>query len=193
MIFKYSDKRDVAPVLLQDAVDLSGASFFTRGSVKEVLTFISRTVVQKSSSSEHSSVSHEAHVAHVHVKGNKLACVVLTDKDYPARVAHDVIRRALEAFEKAVPADQWASLTADKIFSVPEIAALLTKSQSPAEIDQLLKLQSDVDEVKEIMTKTMGKVLDRGETLEDLMASTDQLSATSKTFVKQTKKLNRCC
>jgi hypothetical protein len=43
------------------------------------------------------------------------------------------------------------------------------------------------------MTKTMGKVLDRGETLEDLMASTDQLSATSKTFVKQTKKLNRCC
>jgi synaptobrevin homolog YKT6 len=193
MVFKYSEKRDVDPVRLCEAVELSDISFFKKGSVKEVLTWVSRTVVARSSASEHSSVAHEDYVAHVHVKSNKLACVILTDKDYPARVAFDVIRRALESFEKTVPAAQWANLTADQLFSVSEINALLAKYQSPAEVDQLLKLQSDVDEVKEIMVKNMEKMLDRGEKLEDLVGKTDQLSASTKTFMKQSKKLNKCC
>lgn len=193
MVFKYSEKRDVEPVRLAEALELTEFGFFKKGSVKEILTFVSRKVVNRSSASEHSSVTHEDYVAHVHVQSNKLACVILTDKDYPARVAFDIIRRALEAFEKTVPAAQWASLTADQLFSVPEINALLAKYQSPSEVDSLLKLQNQVEEVKEIMVKNMEKMLDRGEKLEDLAEKTDQLSLQSKTFMKQSKKLNKCC
>lgn len=39
------------------------------------------------------------------------------------------------------------------------------------------KLQTQVDEVKGIMTQNIEKVLERGERLEDLIASTDELQA----------------
>lgn len=193
MLFKYSEKRDVDPVRLAEALELGEFSFFKRSSVKEVLTFVSRKVVNRSSSTERSSVAHEGYVAHVVVLPNKLACVFVTDKDYPNRVAFDIIRDALAAFQKDVKPEQWASAAADLNISVAALAQLLQKAAKPTEVDKILKLQQDVDEVKSIMVKNIDTMLERNEALEDLVAKSDDLSVQSKTFMRQSKKLNSCC
>lgn len=64
--------------------------------------------------------------------------------------------------------------------------------QNPAEADKLIKIQKGLDEVKDIMHKNIEEVLNRGETLDALMDKSEDLSATSLTFYKQSKKQNQC-
>lgn len=64
--------------------------------------------------------------------------------------------------------------------------------QNPAEADKLIKIQKGLDEVKDIMHRNIEEVLNRGETLDALMDKSEDLSATSLTFYKQSKKQNQC-
>jgi len=57
--------------------------------------------------------------------------------------------------------------------------------------DNVSKLRSQVDEVKGIMTQNIEKVLERGERLEDLIASTNELEAQSQTFQKTSRRVSR--
>ncbi len=50
---------------------------------------------------------------------------------------------------------------------------------------QLMKLDKQLLETKEVLHKTMEVVLARGEKLDDLIAKSDQLSQQSKLFYKQ--------
>ncbi len=48
---------------------------------------------------------------------------------------------------------------------------------SRPESDQMSQLQTQVDEVKGVMTQNIEKVMERGERLEDLIAQTNDLEA----------------
>lgn len=117
--------------------------------------------------------------------------MALTDKEYPGRVAHDVIGQALKKF--AAQCSDWDSMDKDASVNVPQVAALLKKYQTPAEVDAIMKIQADVDETQAIMVKNIDQLLERHEKLEDLAAKSDDLSLQSKTFMKQSKKMNSCC
>lgn len=69
----------------------------------------------------------------------------------------------------------------------------LKKYQNPKEADKLMKIQKELDDVKDIMTKNIEEVLKRGEKLEDLMDRSKDLSDQSTIFYKQAKKANSCC
>lgn len=192
MLFKWSGKSEDALRLAQ-ATELSEFGYFKRDSIKEVLTFVSRSVVSRSVLSEKSSVAHEDYVAHVRVTAEKLACVVITDKEYPSRVAFDVIQQSLAAFKACDAAKNWESVTVDKFFMIPSLDSIIKKYQKPQEIDTLLKIQKDIDNTKTIMFKNLDNMLERNEKLEDLVRKSNDLSIQSKTFVKHTHKLNACC
>lgn len=46
---------------------------------------------------------------------------------------------------------------------------MLKKFQDPKEADKLMKIESDLDEIQNMLTKTMNDLMDRGENLDDLM------------------------
>eukprot|EP00918_Siedleckia_nematoides_P067814 GHVU01147601.1.p2 GENE.GHVU01147601.1~~GHVU01147601.1.p2 ORF type:complete len:129 (-),score=20.35 GHVU01147601.1:830-1216(-) len=70
---------------------------------------------------------------------------------------------------------------------------MLVKYQNPLEADKLLKVQSDLDEVKDVMLKNIDELLQRGEKLENLMERSEDLSQTSHQFYRTAKKNNQCC
>ncbi|KAL8444403.1 hypothetical protein Emag_005498 [Eimeria magna] len=90
---------------------------------------------------------------------------------------------------------QWEALTEDVKGAnmLPECADLLKKYQNPLEADKLLKVQRDLDEVKDVMLKNIEELLQRGEKLDDLMQRSEDLSNTSYQFYRQAKKTNSCC
>lgn len=73
------------------------------------------------------------------------------------------------------------------------MADLLSKYQKPESADPVMKIDKDLRETKEIMMVNIEKILERGEKIEDLVDRTNELSTSSKLFVKQAEKLNRCC
>lgn len=66
----------------------------------------------------------------------------------------------------------------------------MEKFSKPAN-DNLSMLRSQVDEVKDVMTQNIEKVLERGERLDDLVDKTNDLEASAQTFQKTATKLRR--
>lgn len=180
------------PVPVAMASDLSSFGFFQRQSVKEMLTFLTKTFIKRTEPGQRQSVSHEGYVVHCYVRSDGLAGTVTTDAEYPARVAFVLLGQLLEEFVSEI-GDTWKSCTVAESIPFPPIDEYLVKYQNPASADKVTKIQQDLDETKEILHKTLENVLDRGEKLDTLVSRSNDLSSQSKLFYKSAKKTNACC
>jgi synaptobrevin family protein YKT6 len=70
---------------------------------------------------------------------------------------------------------------------------MLAEYAEPAKVDKLMKLDKQLLETKDILVKTIDKVLQRGEKLDELVEKSSGLSAQSKQFYKAARKTNSCC
>lgn len=190
MLLKWQGEQNES-VKLAEAVDVSNTVWFKRSTVKDVLTFVSRNVVSRSHALERSSVFHQEYMAHVCVTADKLACVVITDAEYPCRVAFDISRQAIDALHATQIDIQ--PVVKDAALAVPVLDTLLQRYQKPAEVDKLVKIRADLDATQDIMRKNLDDLLACGERLDDIVAKSNDLRDHSKTFVINSKKLNSCC
>eukprot|EP00299_Pterocystis_sp_00344_P017807 c8921_g1_i1.p1 GENE.c8921_g1_i1~~c8921_g1_i1.p1 ORF type:complete len:133 (+),score=25.02 c8921_g1_i1:680-1078(+) len=127
------------------------------------------------------------------VGSDGLAGVVFADSEYPARVAFTLLNKLMDEFRQLYADGSWKQASADLAFPFPKLNERLSYYQDPHNADVLLKINRDLDETKIILHKSIESALDRGQKLEDLIARTNDLSAMSKAFAKDSKALNRCC
>lgn len=76
---------------------------------------------------------------------------------------------------------------------LPGLKDKLKEYQDPTRVDRVLRVENQLADTKEILHRTIDKVLERGEKIDDLVAKSDHLSNQSKIFFKQAKKTNKCC
>eukprot|EP00602_Paraphysomonas_sp_CaronLab_P008416 CAMPEP_0185027468 /NCGR_PEP_ID=MMETSP1103-20130426/12548_1 /TAXON_ID=36769 /ORGANISM="Paraphysomonas bandaiensis, Strain Caron Lab Isolate" /LENGTH=128 /DNA_ID=CAMNT_0027561475 /DNA_START=278 /DNA_END=664 /DNA_ORIENTATION=- len=118
------------------------------------------------------------------------ACATV-DKEYPARVAYSLLSKILEDFDSAFP--NWRRESRNEALLWPALDEAVVKYQDPSQADQIMRIQRNLDETKDILHNTIDTVLERGEKLEDLVERSGELSAQSKLFYKQAKRTNSCC
>ncbi len=178
--------------VLSSAADVSSFGFFQRNGVREFLRFTSKMLVEKSPPASRSSVKEQTYVVHVYVRaGDNLAAVVVSDEEYPHRVAHTLLYKVLEEFTEKVPSAVWFSC-AENEAPYGKLAQYLTLYQDP-KADAMARIQADLDDTKIILYNTISSILERGEKLDDLVAKSEDLSAQSKIFYKTARKTNQCC
>lgn len=115
------------PTTLGLAAELSNFGFFQRGTVREMITFVSRTIVQRSQPGQRQTVKHEEYYCHVHVKDSGLASIVMTDKEYPTLAAFGVINKVLDEFMAG--GHDWENLSADSMVANPILDSAIIKYQ----------------------------------------------------------------
>jgi synaptobrevin family protein YKT6 len=183
---------DGDPIPLSTATDLSSYGFFQRQSVKEMITFFTKTFTKRTQPGQRQSITHESYVVHCYVRSDGLGGTVTTDLEYPSRVAFVLLTQLLDEFTATV-SNSWRTVkTADSI-SFPPIQSYLERYQDPASADKVSKIQKDLDDTTQILHKTIDSVLERGVKLDNLVERSDDLSRQSKMFYKQAKKTNSCC
>lgn len=180
------------PIPVCVANDLASFGFFQRQSVKEMLTFLTKTFTKRTEPGQRQSITHEGYVVHCYVRSDGLAGTVTTDLEYPARVAFVLLGEMLEDFTSSV-GDSWKQVTQPESVAFPKLDDYLRKYQDPAAADKVTKIQKDLDETTQILHKTIDSVLERGVKLDNLVERSNDLSAQSKMFYKQAKKTNSCC
>jgi len=188
----FNKKSNNQVVCLKDASDLSSFGFFQRGSVSEFMKFTSKVVVERTERGTRVSVKEQEYLCHVYVRLDGLSAVVISDHEYPNRVAHTLLMKVLDDFCASIPQATWQS-SGDNTVNFLGLDITLHKFQEPKQADMLTKLQADVDETKIILHSTITALLERGEKLDDLVAKSDDLSAQSKVFFKTARKTNQCC
>lgn len=179
------------PVMLIQACELSAFGFFQRGSVREMITFFNKTICKRTTPGQRQSVQNEEYYVHVFMRSDGLCATATCDSEYPPRVAFSLLGKITEDFDAAIPT--WKTEVRNEAIVWPALETMLAKYQDPASADQIMKIQKNLDETRDVLHQTIDSVLQRGEKLEDLVERSGELSAQSKLFYKQAKRANSCC
>lgn len=184
-------------VELACAKDLSSFSFFERSSVGQFMSFFSGTIAARTSKGQRQSIEEGNYIGHVYTRQEGISGVVISDKEYPVRVAFSVLNKVLEEYLAAHPKQDWSSVTntnkgAHDIGFSP-LEEYLKRYQDPHQADALMKVQQELDDTKIVLHKTIESVLQRGEKLDTLVDKSEALSSSSKMFYTQARKTNSCC
>ncbi|RIB23808.1 synaptobrevin-like protein ykt6 [Gigaspora rosea] len=176
-------------VNLTGEYELSGFGFFQRGSVQEFMKFFSKTVAERTRPGQRLSVEENNYIFYSYARTEGIAGVIICDNEYPQRVALSLLSKILDEFLGKFARNTWKPQT----ISYPELKNYLIKYQDPKEADQIIKVQEQLDETKQVMNKTIESLLQRGEKLDDLIDRSQEISFQSKAFYKQARKTNSCC
>ncbi|KAG0362137.1 synaptobrevin-like protein ykt6 [Gamsiella multidivaricata] len=190
-------RNDTKPAkAIVDAKDLASFGFFQRSSIGEFMTFMAQTIAEKTQPGQRQSIEDSNYVGHVYARAEGVAGVIVTDKEYPTRVAFGLLNKVLDEFLSRWPNNAaWTASSSgqQQSISYPELQQYLVTYQDPKQGDTIMKVQRELDETKIILHKTIESVLERGEKMESLVERSDVLSSNSKMFYKQAKKQNACC
>ena len=97
-------------------------------------------------------------VAYAVLLNDGLGGVITADKEYPGNVAIKIIHEFLTLFKKSINPMVYANMTADTEINFPQLEAMIKKYQDPKEADKLLKLENELGQVQQMLTKTMSDV-----------------------------------
>ncbi|XP_018058432.1 PREDICTED: synaptobrevin homolog YKT6 isoform X2 [Atta colombica] len=138
---------------LKAAYDVESFSFFQKNSIKEFMCFVSKTIVERTQICARQSVKEGEYMCHVYVRADNLAAVLISDHEYPRRVAHTLITKVMEEFTVKHSPSTWPALK-EVTVDFPQINTYLAKYQNPVDADALTKMQNDLDETKIILGRT---------------------------------------
>lgn len=119
---------------------------------------------------------------HAYGRSEGVCGIIISDQQYPALVAHQLLSKVVDEFLTKHPRSAWA--TGEPTVVMPELREYLSKYQDPQQADSILKIQKELDETKIVLHKTIESVLQRGEKIDDLVAKSDGLSNQSKMFYR---------
>lgn len=117
-----------------------------------------------------------------------MKAALVTDCEYPVRAAFSVLTKTLETFASEIPPSAYSSPPVH----FPQIEEFIRKYQDPRNVDQIIRIQEELDETKVMLHQTIEAVLARGEKLDDIVAQSKSLSDSSKMFFRTTKRVSVC-
>jgi len=179
------------PLMLAEAAELGHFNFFQRTTIREMMTFFAKSIVERTAPGQRQTVQHEEYNVHVYVRADGLAGAITADMEYPPRVAFVLLTELLENFSAGVAG--WQAAQGPEEVSFPELDEAIVRYQDPAEADNIVKIQQQIDETKDVLHNTIDNLLARGEKLDRLVERSDELSMQSKMFYRQARKTNSCC
>ncbi|KAI9803113.1 MAG: palmitoyltransferase [Piccolia ochrophora] len=171
--------------------DLSSYSRFTKTNYAEFMTLFAGTVAERTRPGQRQDVQEKSHTFHAYGRTEGVAGIIISDEEYPALVAHQLLSKVVDEFLAKHPRASIAS--ASESLPFPELKDYIVKYQDPQQADSIMKIQKELDETKIVLHKTIESVLERGEKIDTLVQKSDGLSAQSKMFYTQAKKQNSCC
>jgi synaptobrevin family protein YKT6 len=185
--------KDAKPIRLDTKEDLSSFNFFQRRTIREHMQFASRTFAQKTTEGQRVTVNLQEipFVVHVHHRFGGLTCTAITDVSYPQRVIFTMMSQIMREFNEEWP--EWVNSNQDGNVQSSVLIRMFEQYQNPEEADKVMKIQKNLDDVKDVMTKNIEDVLERGENLDELMVKSEDLSTVSYKFYKTAKNANSCC
>lgn len=130
----------------------------------QFLTFMSKTVAERTTPGQRQSVQENTHTAHCYsrVAPDSITGVIVTDEEYPVRPAFTLLNKLLDDFVARVPRAQWQSAAdAARAESKPRVDGVdfvqindyLVKYQDPRQADAIMKVQQELDETKIVLVR----------------------------------------
>lgn len=179
-------------VILCQSSSLDHFGYFQRGKVLEVIHFASRLLANRAEMGRNSYEKGD-YYNYVNKRTNGLSVVIVTDKEYPPRVAFTLLHKIATDFEEEFTKQHWADKESDDSLQWPQLDDMLQRYQDPHEADDILKIKAELNETKEIVHEALEKLIERGEKMDTLVSRSNDLSYASKLLFTSSADQNSCC
>jgi len=156
------------------------------------MSLFCKTVAERTAPGQRQDVEEQSYTFHAYGRSEGIAGVIISDQEYPALVAHQLLSKIVDEFLSKYPRSAFAHSNAELPF--PQLKEYIVKYQDPHQADSIMRIQKELDETKIVLHKTIESVLERGEKIDSLVAKSDGLSAQSKMFYTQVRcRLSQMC
>lgn len=120
--------------------DLSSYSRFTRTSVGEFMSLFSKTVAERTRPGQRQDVEEQSYTFHAFARSEGVAGIIISDQEYPALVAHQLLSKVLDEFLARYPRSAWSGTATPKECPFPALKEYITKYQDPQAADSIMKV-----------------------------------------------------
>lgn len=187
-------------IVLSHQENLKHVHFFMKGTIRELVTFLSKEIIKKTEKNKTKSVQHEDYLinsALLETELGLIGSVIVTNLEYPTRVSFSILENSIKEFIKEIDFtkknEKISNLKKDTNIRSPYLEKMIKDSQDPTKIDKISKVKTEINETVDILKETIEQVFERGIKIESLIEQSNDLSITSKLFYKEAKKQNDCC
>lgn len=125
-------------------------------SYEEFLMLFCRTVAERTKPGQRQDVEEKSYTFHAYGRTEGVAGVIVTDGDYPALVAHQLLSKIVDEFLAKHPRTSWSDPSLrENACPLPQLKEYITKYQDPSQADSIMKIQQELDETKIVLHKTV--------------------------------------
>lgn len=170
LIFANQPGQQAVPLL--SAWDLNSFSWMQRGTVQDMMAFMAKTVSERTQPTQRQSIQENNFTAHVHVRPavDGVSGVLVSDSEYPVRVAYSLLNKLLEEFLMKVPKSSWQAQAAQiaasgaipskgegivRVSEFPFAQDYLARYQDPRQADTILRVQQELDDTKIVLVRIL--------------------------------------
>lgn len=161
----------------QEKFNLEKFGIFTRGTIKDFIKGMVKSISKKLTKSSQfveirESMNEKEHFKiFLQAKGN-VRYFIITDGNYSTSVANKLM---------------------GKLFESGSFDILIKEYNNWEDKDNLKKVEDELEKCHVVVMEGLSQVLDRGETLAELVEKSEHLSMQTKVLFKTAKKKNSCC
>ena len=120
-----------------------------------MITFFNKTICKRTTPGQRQSVQNEEYYVHVFMRSDGLCATATCDSEYPPRVAFSLLGKIAEDFDAAIPT--WKTEVRNEAIVWPALETMLAKYQDPASADQIMKIQKNLDETRDVLHQTIDR------------------------------------
>lgn len=162
---------------------------------KEGMQFMTATVSARYRNTRHQILS-DTYALHIYSRPEGICTAIATDSEYKSMLAQHTLSVVSAEFLKLHPVSEFRSYQdgsrPKEQLSFPRLQYYLEEAQHP-ENNNISKIQTELDETKVILHRSIESVLERGEKIDDLVQRSGDLSTQSKLFFHSAKRTNSSC
>ncbi len=136
--------------------ELSSFSRFTRGNYAEFLTLFSKTVAERTRPGQRQDVEEQSYTFHAYARTEGICGIIISDQEYPALVAHQLLSKIIDEFISKHPPTEWRQ--SNSKINFPPLKEYIAKYQDPQQASSIMKIQKELDETKIVLHKTIESV-----------------------------------
>lgn len=106
------------------------------------MSLFSKTVAERTRPGQRQDVEEQSYTFHAYARSEGCAGIIISDHEYPALVAHQLLSKILDEFLSKYPRTAWANSNNELPF--PQLKEYIQKYQDPQQADSIMKVRAQM-------------------------------------------------
>lgn len=162
--------------IVQEQFNLESYSIFSRGTIKKIIRVMVKEVAERTKETKMMEIREKINdtdeIKILTQKREQMRVIIITDRQYNSLIGQKLLGEA---------------------FKVNDYERLIKEYKNWEEQDVIKKIEDELEKCNMIVVEGLSQILERGESLSDLVDKSENLSSQTKLLFKTAKKRNRCC